>query len=36
MDADRYWLDWNGRFESGERRQRWQFDYEPAQQTPVN
>jgi tetratricopeptide (TPR) repeat protein len=28
MDADRYWLEWNGRFESGERRQRWRFEYQ--------
>ena len=25
--ADEYWLNWNDRFESGERRQRWEFDY---------
>ncbi len=25
--ADEYWLNWNDRFESGNRRQRWEFDY---------
>ncbi|HEX4067612.1 MAG TPA: FG-GAP-like repeat-containing protein [Acidobacteriaceae bacterium] len=33
--ADAYWLDWNSRFESGNRRQKWDFDYEPARETPV-
>ena len=33
--ADRYWLDWNDRFESGNRRQRWDFDYRPAHETPM-
>jgi hypothetical protein len=35
ISADRYWLDWNDRFESGNRRQRWDFDYRPAQETPI-
>ena len=33
--ADAYWLDWNSRFESGNRRQKWDFDYEPARETPL-
>ncbi len=33
--ADKYWLDWNDRFESGNRRQRWDFDYRPAHETPM-
>lgn len=28
LDADRYWLEWNNRYESGNRRQRWAFDYQ--------
>ena len=32
--VDRYWLDWNTRYESGNRRQRWDFDYEPAREVP--
>jgi tetratricopeptide (TPR) repeat protein len=27
LSADRYWLEWNSRFESGNRRQRWEFQY---------
>ncbi len=34
VTADRYWLDWNDRFESGNRRQRWDFDYRPADEVP--
>jgi hypothetical protein len=34
-DADRYWLEWNNRYESGDRRQRWLFDYRPAHEMPV-
>lgn len=33
-DADRYWLEWNSRWETGNRRQRWQFDYRPAHEEP--
>jgi tetratricopeptide (TPR) repeat protein len=33
--TDRYWLEWNSRFESGNRRQRWDFDYKPAHEVPV-
>ena len=33
--ADRYWLEWNDRFESGDRKQRWDFDYEPAAEKPI-
>jgi Flp pilus assembly protein TadD len=29
-----YWLNWDDRFESGRRTQRFQFDYQPAHQTP--
>jgi len=32
--TDRYWLDWNSRFESGNRRQRWEFDYRPSHEVP--
>jgi tetratricopeptide (TPR) repeat protein len=32
--ADRYWLDWNTRYESGNRRQRWEFDYRSAHEVP--
>ncbi len=32
--ADRYWLDWNTRYESGNRRQRWEFDYRSAREVP--
>ena len=28
--ADAYWLEWNDRFESGDRKQRWEFDYRQA------
>jgi tetratricopeptide (TPR) repeat protein len=35
LSADRYWLEWNSRFESGDRRQRWDFDYRPAHEVPV-
>jgi hypothetical protein len=30
----KYQLDWNSRFESGARTQRYQFDYKPAKQQP--
>ena len=33
--ALRYRLDWNDRFESGERLQRFQFDYEPVTSLPI-
>ncbi|MGC2164113.1 MAG: FG-GAP-like repeat-containing protein [Silvibacterium sp.] len=29
-----YWLNWDDRFESGSRTQRFQFDYQPAHQQP--
>ncbi len=32
--TDAYWLDWNERFESGARRQRWEFDYRSARLAP--
>jgi cytochrome c-type biogenesis protein CcmH/NrfG len=35
-DADRYWLEWNSRYESGERRQRWEFDYRLAHEVPLH
>jgi tetratricopeptide (TPR) repeat protein len=35
LRSDRYWLEWNSRFESGDRRQRWEFDYRPAHEVPV-
>ncbi len=33
--AMKYRLDWNDRFESGERLQRFQFDYEPVTSLPI-
>jgi hypothetical protein len=33
--ALKYRLDWNDRFESGERTQRFQFDYEPVTSLPI-
>jgi Flp pilus assembly protein TadD len=33
--ADAWWLDWNTRYESGNRRQKWDFNYQPAHQTPI-
>jgi hypothetical protein len=33
--AQKYRLDWNDRFESGERTQRFQFDYEPTTSLPM-
>ena len=33
--ADRYWLEWNDRFESGNRVQKWDFDYKPAAEKPI-
>jgi len=32
--SDAYRLNWDTRFESGDRTQRYQFDYKPARQTP--
>jgi tetratricopeptide (TPR) repeat protein len=32
---DAYWLEWNDRFESGNREQKWDFDYRPAAEKPV-
>jgi tetratricopeptide (TPR) repeat protein len=34
--ADRYWLEWNTRYESGNRRQRWDFDYRSEKQPVAN
>ncbi|WP_254062088.1 FG-GAP-like repeat-containing protein [Acidobacterium sp. S8] len=31
----RYQLNWNNRFESGDRKQRFQFEYEPTQSQPI-
>jgi hypothetical protein len=31
----RYRLDWNDRMESGERTQRFQFDYQPSASQPI-
>ena len=33
--ADRYWLTWNTRYESGRRDQPWDFNYRPAQEKPI-
>jgi hypothetical protein len=33
--ADDYWLEWNDRFESGDRKQVWDFDYRTVKQRPV-
>ncbi|HEV2214406.1 MAG TPA: hypothetical protein VGR64_03880, partial [Terracidiphilus sp.] len=33
--ADAYWLKWNTRYESGNREQKWDFDYQPAQEMPM-
>ena len=33
--SDAYWLEWNDRFESGNREQKWDFDYRPAREKPV-
>lgn len=33
--SDAYWLQWNSRYESGKREQKWDFDYEPAVEKPV-
>ena len=30
-----YWLDWDSRFESGDRKQRFQFHYEPTESQPI-
>jgi tetratricopeptide (TPR) repeat protein len=32
--TDRYWLEWNSRFETGNREQKWDFDYRPAHEAP--
>lgn len=34
-DTTRYLLNWNDRFESGKRMQRFQFHYAPATETPI-
>jgi tetratricopeptide (TPR) repeat protein len=33
--SDAYWLQWNDRFESGNREQKWDFHYRPAAEKPV-
>ncbi|HEX3985980.1 MAG TPA: FG-GAP-like repeat-containing protein, partial [Acidobacteriaceae bacterium] len=33
--ADRYWLTWDTRYESGRRDQRWDFNYQPVQEKPI-
>jgi len=33
--SDAYWLEWNTRYESGKREQKWDFDYRPAREVPV-
>jgi tetratricopeptide (TPR) repeat protein len=33
--SDAYWLEWNNRFESGNREQTWDFNYRPARETPI-
>ena len=33
--ADAYWLEWNTRYESGKREQKWDFDYQPARESPI-
>jgi tetratricopeptide (TPR) repeat protein len=33
--ADAYWLTWNDRFESGNREQKWDFDYQPVKEKPI-
>jgi len=33
--ADRYWLTWDTRYESGRRDQRWDFDYQPTVEKPI-
>jgi tetratricopeptide (TPR) repeat protein len=33
--ADQYWLQWNTRYESGRRDQRWDFSYRPARESPI-
>jgi tetratricopeptide (TPR) repeat protein len=33
--SDAYWLEWNDRFESGKREQKWDFDYRPAAEKPI-
>lgn len=32
---DQYMLRWNTRFESGKREQRWDFNYQPAEEKPI-
>ncbi|MFP5227130.1 MAG: FG-GAP-like repeat-containing protein [Acidobacteriota bacterium] len=32
--TDAYWLNWNTRYESGNRMQRWDFDYRPVHEVP--
>ena len=33
--ADRYWLTWDTRYESGRRDQRWDFNYQPVREQPI-
>ena len=33
--ADRYWLTWDTRYESGRRDQRWDFNYQPVEEKPI-
>ncbi len=33
--ADAYWLNWNTRFETGNREQKWDFDYRPVVEKPL-
>ncbi|HET7346396.1 MAG TPA: hypothetical protein VFJ10_03655, partial [Acidobacteriaceae bacterium] len=33
--SDAYWLKWNTRYESGKREQKWDFDYRPAREAPI-
>ncbi|HEY1809564.1 MAG TPA: hypothetical protein VGG42_13440, partial [Acidobacteriaceae bacterium] len=33
--SDGYWLQWDTRYESGRRDQRWDFNYQPVQEKPI-
>jgi hypothetical protein len=33
--SDAYWLNWNTRYESGSREQRWDFNYRPVEEQPI-
>jgi tetratricopeptide (TPR) repeat protein len=33
--SDAYWLEWNSRYESGRREQKWDFDYRPVEEKPI-